>query len=261
MSIEPDSVPGSKIRDAVVIPKPSQGEMIELTKQFLRPNGAYDQLNDSINALKAHFTMTAYAPDYMGYLQTITRMTEAVEEAGDDTAREEIRRQLKETPKVDVQYATKPHLGAIPEEDYYDMLFGHNGLTGEFGNGVGAIHYMRDVQNSAMLDRFLKIFAEGIAGDSCLVKSPQSVNMGQRLGIVNENKLDALFRCERELRKWVDVNQDTLQPGQTAKFNELLDTYAKALAETKTYIDRMFAYTGKGQQQTVVNMDGKNPPQ
>lgn len=224
--------PGTKLHDVTAerLEKPSQGEMKELTRQFLSSEGAFAKLQEAVDALNRQFLKNVYKEEWRSYF-----LTGAGQKPGAE----------------DNKYAMESHIHGLNMDEVFDVLISHNGLKGEFGNGVGNFLSLKEFveENTELGNLFDTMFssaARSVLSKSALTK--EATQIAEKLGITKENKLQALYRCADQIEKWVEVNKATLGDEQVKEFGAVLGEYKQALEAVQPFLNRALAYVEQGKE-------------
>lgn len=148
------------------------------------------------------------------------------------------------------------HRAELSDEEAYTMLFGHYGISGERGNGVTKIlpfcelgQYMKDT-GTGDVGKYIPQIADSLFRESEVSKAKKSpplpmVAIPQKVtGIGEENALQAMDRCGKEIAEWVRTNGEHNRIDLEAhqQFSRAYEKYLSALKGIHAYADKVKAY-------------------
>ncbi len=192
------------------VAKPSQGEAAELDSIWEELLGKLRVLAAANQALVAHFESCAYTDKF-----------KQAKLSGLECSDNE-------------KYKTVSHIPGMTMHEAYDFVFGHYGITSEYGNGVGNLSAIADFSSrpgmSDLLVSLKQIALDNVKEKSELTKSIRGRSVAEKAFITRENGLQALERCTKELPKWVAANRELLGEENAQKFDGLIVDYRNAVA-------------------------------
>jgi len=149
------------------------------------------------------------------------------------------------------RYATNPHRADLTAEESAEMLIGHTGLNGEYGNAVQSmINIFLDPKGSfskgpilKKLDPVVKAFdvksqLSGLVRTGLAEKSGALKKDASGAVIYQESKIEALWRCADTIEQWVKANPDVIAKEDQALIAKNLADYRAALPEVLAFADQ-----------------------
>ncbi len=162
----------------------------------------------------------------------------------------------------------KSHLAGVSMDDVGNLLFGHDGLSGELWNGPAVVellvHGGRQHPERALSPQEIATrFVERWSRHSQLTKparqqatQPLLAAMGfpdRQQDEVIETSRQGLFRCADEVEKWVSVNAQVIPAVDQQRFTKELYAYRAALTEVCNYVDYAEGYLAHHQGQSKIH--------
>lgn len=143
--------------------------------------------------------------------------------------------------------STESPYPGMSKEHIADLLVGHCGLRGEYGNSVETMIGMLLKENwmdeplDARLEQVVASFDKRseLTKESGVGPALATERGGLELdaqGQPAEIKSQALHRCALDVERWLQHNQDRLPKGRADYIAENLDDYRTALAEVEEYL-------------------------